>query len=66
MKKDYSEYQPSEHEKYHYWHGNSKDARFDYFNNTVSFDAENKSICIRVDSYKEEIFLREEIEEDEE
>ena len=66
MKKDYSEYQPSEHEKYHYWHGNSKDARFDYFNNTVSFDSENKSIRIRVDSYKEEIFLREEIEEDEE
>ena len=36
MKKDYSEYQPSETEKYHYWHGNSREARFDW--GTVRLD----------------------------
>ena len=66
MKKDYSKYQPDEFEKYYYRHGNSRDVRFDYFNNTVSFDSENRSIRIRVDSYKEQIFLREDIDQDEE
>lgn len=66
MKKDYSKYEPDEFEKYYYRHGNSRDVRFDYFDNTVSFDCENRRIRIRVDSYKEQIFLREEIDKDEE
>ena len=64
MKKDYSEYQPSETEKYHYWHGNSREARFDYFDNRVSFLPESKSIRIQVDPYNEEIMRRKDIEED--
>ena len=64
MKKDYSEYQPSETEKYHYWHGNSREAWFDYFDNRVSFLPESKSIRIQVDPYNEEIMRRKDIEED--
>ena len=63
MKKDYSEYKLNEYEKYSYIRSGNQYARFDYFVNSASFNAENKTIFIRVDGSNEYVRRAEDIAE---
>ena len=65
MKKDYSEYKLNEYEKYSYIRSGNQYVRFDYFVNSASFNAENKTIFIRVDGSNEYVRRAEDIAEDE-
>ena len=65
MKKDYSEYELNEYEKYRYLRSGNQYARFDYFVNSASFNTENKTIFIRVDASNEYVRRAEDIAEDE-
>ncbi len=49
MKKDYSEYQLSEYDRYKILRSNRKNVMLDYFVNTVRFFPEERSFIIRVD-----------------
>ncbi len=63
MSKDYSEYRKTEYEKYRIRRANSKNVRFDYFNNTVAFRPEEKRFIISVDSVREYQTVQEVIDE---
>lgn len=49
MKRDYSEYKPSEHEIRHLKLSGNKYIKYDYFVNKVRFDTEEKIFKIFVD-----------------
>ena len=53
MKKDYSEYQRTEYDKYLFRRSNRNDVLLDYFANYVHFDYESKTVGIRVDDRNE-------------
>ena len=54
MKRDYSEYKPSEHEIRHLKLSGNKYIKYDYFVNKVRFDTEEKIFKIFVDANKED------------
>ena len=61
MKKDFSEYQFSEYEKYLRIKSNTKHLRLDHFLNYARFFPEEKKFYIIVDSFNEEIVIWEDI-----
>ena len=61
MKKDFSEYQFSEYEKYLRIKSNTKHLRLDHFLNYARFFPEEKKFYIIVDSFNEEIVMWEDI-----
>ena len=63
MSKDYSEYKKTEYDKYRIRRANSKNVKFDYFNNTVSFLPEERRFVIHVDDYNEYLFMQDMIDE---
>lgn len=63
MKKDYSEYQFSEREKYRLYRQGNKNVSFDFFINNAVFHPSHKELIIEVDSYNEFISMKEEIDE---
>ncbi len=65
MKRDYSEYELSEYEKYRCLRSDSKYAKLSFYQNTARFDSESKKIFIRVDPVNEYVYRMEDIEEDE-
>ncbi len=65
MKKDFSEYQFSEYEKYQRIKSNTKHLRLDHFLNYARFFPEEKKFYVIVDSYNEEICVWEDILADE-
>ena len=68
MKKDYSEYQLSEYDRYRILRSNRKSVTLDYFVNTVRFFPEDRSFIIRVDRGNEYHMMQEffdEYDEDE-
>lgn len=56
MKKDYSEYKPSEYEKYRLKRSNNKYVRYDYFNNKVGFVPEDKNIFIHRSYFDDNVY----------
>lgn len=68
MKKDYSEYQLSDYDRYRILRSNRKNVTLDYFVNTVRFFPEDRSFVIRVDRSNEYHMMQElfdEYDEDE-
>lgn len=63
MKRDYSEYKLSEHEIRHIKFSGNKYIKYDYFNNKVRFNDEEKTFEIFVDGTKEDYFMKDYIEE---
>jgi len=63
MKRDYSEYKPSEHEIRHLKLSSNKYIKYDYFVNKVRFDTEEKFFKIFVDATKEDYFMEDFIHE---
>ena len=63
MKKDYSEYQYSEYDKYLIKRSNQKGVKLDYFVNKVHFSPEDKKFNITVDDYNEYTTIQDEIDE---
>ena len=63
MKKDYSEYQYTEYDKYLAQRTAPHGVTLPFFINHVRFDQDEKSIIIEVDSYWESISMQDEIEE---
>lgn len=65
MKKDYSEYQYSEYDKYLAKRTAPKGVMLPFFINHVRFDQDEKSFVIAVDSYWEFISMQDDIEQNE-
>ena len=63
MKKDYSEYQYTEYDKYLAIRSAPKGVILPFFINHVRFDQDEKSFIIEVDSYCEFISMQDNIEE---
>ena len=63
MKRDYSEYKPSEHEIRHLKLNGNKYIKYDYFVNKVNFDTDEKNFKIFVDANKEDYFMEDFIKE---
>ena len=63
MKKDYSEYQLSEYDRYQLLRSNRKTVMLDYFVNTVRFFPEARSFIIRVDRGNEYHMMQEFLDE---
>lgn len=63
MKKDYSEYQVSEREKYRIYRQGNEDVSFNFFLNYATFYTSSKKVIIEVDSFNEFITMKNEIDE---
>ncbi len=63
MKKDYSEYKPTENELYKAYRSNHDGVMLEYFNNTAVFKKDEKQIVISVDDYNEYYHMYPVIEE---
>ena len=63
MKKDYSEYQLSEYDRYQILRSNRKTVMLDYFVNTVRFFPEARSFIIRVDRGNEYHMMQDYLDE---
>ncbi len=63
MKKDYSEYTPTENEHYKAYRSNHDGVMLEYFNNTAVFKKDEKQIVISVDNYNEYYHMYPAIEE---
>lgn len=63
MKKDYSEFQLSEYDRYQIRRSNREDVTLDFFYNTVRFAPEDRSFVIRVDDGNEYHTMQEYIDE---
>ena len=63
MKKDYSEYQLSEYDRYQILRSNRKNVMLDYFDNTVRFLPEDRSFIIRVDRGNEYHMMKDFLDE---
>lgn len=63
MKKDYSEYQLSDYDRYRILRSNRKNVTLDYFVNTVCFFPEDRSFVIRVDGSNEYHMMQELLDE---
>ena len=63
MKKDYSEYQLSNYDRYRILRSNRKNVTLDYFVNTVRFYPEDRSFIIRVDRGNEYHMMQEFLDE---
>jgi hypothetical protein len=63
MKKDYSEYQLTDIEKYNMLRNGNNFLRYDYFINAVRFSEDTKKISILVDSSNEFEFMKEYLDE---
>ena len=63
MKKDYSEYQLSEYDRYQILRSNRKTVMLDYFINTVRFFPEDRSFIIRVDRGNEYHMMQDYLDE---
>ena len=63
MKKDYSEYQLSNYDRYRILRSNRKNVTLDYFVNTVRFYPEDRSFIIRVDRGNEYHMMKEFLDE---
>ena len=64
QEKDYSEYTLTEAQKYRLRRRGNKTVILNYFNNSVSFDPERRTLHIQVDDGKEDDWMEDFMEED--
>ena len=62
MKKDYSEFQYSDYDRYRAIRDNTRDMRLDFYQNIVSFSEEKKQLIIYVDEDQEFDFMDSDLE----
>lgn len=63
IEKDFSEYKPTENEKYYAKRSNNKYIFYDYFDNEVRFNPDSKAMWLKVDNGKEDFIMCDIMEE---
>lgn len=63
IEKDFSEYKPTENEKYYAKRSNNKYIVYNYFDNEVRFYPDSKAMWLKVDNGKEDFIMCDIMEE---